>query len=262
MLAYDLSSNALIKSLEKEYGKQRSLQYLNKIVQIMNKAGEDWDNCKTIDDNMSKLIGDLTQMLATDVFITRMMKNQSLKAQFLATSFSDIIQEFLGYKDISLGNLTQNLYSLSWEAENYFKGLQDTEAQLRADWNTLPDDIKTENTKQGLAPGLPGWIAKVNEMNRKQRQDYENTVSNLFPYSQIPIERFRNFAHENGTNEIDLINANNLLKTKDGGYVLVLEDGKLTLPNGQSVELPFVCDIKNKIITMEISNPNAKWWKW
>jgi|GEM_PF-5000810 hypothetical protein len=60
MLAYDLSSNALIKSLEKEYGKQRSLQYLNKIVQIMNKAGEDWDNCKTIDDNMSKLIGDLT----------------------------------------------------------------------------------------------------------------------------------------------------------------------------------------------------------
>ena len=257
MLAYDLSSNALIKSLEKEYGKQRSLQYLNKIVQIMNKAGEDWDNCKTIDDNMSKLIGDLTQMLATDVFITRMMKNQSLKAQFLATSFSDIIQEFLGYKDISLGNLTQNLYSLSWEAENYFKGLQDTEAQLRADWNTLPDDIKTENTKQGLAPGLPGWIAKVNEMNRKQRQDYENTVSNLFPYSQIPIERFRNFAHENGTNEIDLIEANNLLKTKDGGYILVPEDGKLTLPNGQSVELPFVCDIKNKIITMEISNPTC-----
>ena len=42
MLAYDLSSNALIKSLEKEYGKQRSLQYLNKIVQIMNKTGEDW----------------------------------------------------------------------------------------------------------------------------------------------------------------------------------------------------------------------------
>ena len=60
MLAYDLSSNALIKSLEKEYGHQRSLQYLNKIVLIMNKAGEDWDNCKTIDDNMSKLIGDLT----------------------------------------------------------------------------------------------------------------------------------------------------------------------------------------------------------
>lgn len=262
MLAYDLSSNALIKSLEKEYGKQRSLQYLNKIVQIMNKAGEDWDNCKTIDDNMSKLIGDLTQMLATDVFITRMMKNQSLKAQFLATSFSDIIQEFLGYKDISLGNLTQNLYSLSWEAENYFKGLQDTEAQLRADWNTLPDDIKTENTKQGLAPGLPGWIAKVNEMNRKQRQDYENAVSGLFPYSQIPIERFRNFAYENSTNEIDLINANNLLKTKDGGYILVPECGKLTLPNGQSVELPFVCDIKNKIITMEISNPTAKWCKW
>ena len=188
MLAYDVLSNRFLKQMEKEYGKQRSLQYLNKIMQIMNKAGEDWDNCKTIDDNMSKLIGDLTQMIVTDVVLNSKIKNLKLDSKYDAMLFVEMVQIFLDSKGISFGNATQNLYRLSWEAENYFKGLSELDAQERANFDKLPDDVKARNTADSVAPDLPGWNAHINEMNQKQRNDYENAIKGLFAYSQIPMK--------------------------------------------------------------------------
>ncbi|MSN97138.1 hypothetical protein F1B92_08195, partial [Campylobacter sp. FMV-PI01] len=45
--------------------------------------------------------------------------------------------------------------------------------------------------------------------------------------------------------------------SRDGNYVLVPEDGNLKLPNGNNITLPFICDIKNKIINISISNEIA-----
>ncbi|MSN97211.1 hypothetical protein F1B92_08585 [Campylobacter sp. FMV-PI01] len=249
MLAYDLGSSAFIEYIEKVYGRQRALKYLNKMVQIMNKAGEDWDNCKTVDENLSKLIGDLTQMLATDVAL----RGKS----FISNAISDTVQTFLDSQGISIGNLSQNLYDLTQEVESYLNERSQIEYKLKQDYDKLNDEAKAELAKNGIKPDLPGWNTKINEMQEALRQKFDNNIKGLFPYSQIPIDRFANFANKNGTTANNLIKNNNLVVSRDGNYVLVPEDGNLKLPNGDAVPFDFVCDIKNKIISFSISNPTV-----
>lgn len=41
MLGYNLISEEILDYLEKEYGKQRSLKYFSKIIEIMDTAAQD-----------------------------------------------------------------------------------------------------------------------------------------------------------------------------------------------------------------------------
>ncbi|MCZ6104075.1 Calx-beta domain-containing protein [Campylobacter ureolyticus] len=249
MLGYNLISEEILDYLEKEYGKQRSLKYFSKIIEIMDTAAQDWDNCKTLDENLSKLIGDLTQMLAVDVALS--------KANKRAKQLVSIVEAFLEDKGISLGNLTQNLYDLSQEVEAYLKERSEVAKKLKDDYEKLDDEAKARLLEQGIHPNLPGWNTKINEMQDALRQKFNNAVKDLFPYSQIPWNRLQNFAHENGTTLDNIVRTNNLLSTRDGNYYLVPENKNLKLPNGDAVPFDFVCDIKNKIISFSISNPTA-----
>ncbi|CZE49439.1 hypothetical protein [Campylobacter geochelonis] len=132
-LCKPIESLDVIENFKNIYGED-NVKWLPKyslIIEAFNSAAENWDFCKTVDENLSKLIGNITQILAIEVATS--------KLKFKSNITISIVENILDDIGINLGNTTQKLYDLTQDIEHYFTRRSNISIQFVKDYDNLSD---------------------------------------------------------------------------------------------------------------------------
>lgn len=250
MTSLSLGSIIFARLLEKGYGKQKAMAISAAATQAFVSAAESWDECKSVDENMANMIGDITQTIA----IAAATFGISLSAEMTSFILAEGLNNFF---DFSFGNITEAIYNKTKEVETYLKERDAVAQREKEYYNNLSSDVKARLVSEGKYPGGPKWNNHINEQHKMELNKYKESLKGLAPYYRVPSNNFIKFANNNGYTASELIEFNRLMTSRDGWYVYVPEDSNLKLPNGDTVPFDFVCDIKNKRIMIDVSSPTV-----